>query len=147
MQVRRLDHLAITVADTARSLAFYVDLLGLEQVEQHELPSSSIDTVFGLSGASGRSTRLCAPGTREILIDIMEMDSPIPGSVAPLGALGGCHFALTVDDLATVVTDLRGKGVVFLSDPVTFHLTDGSVTVCFLRDPDGNYVELMQIDG
>jgi len=146
MKVTKLDHLAITVADTARSLEFYVGLLGLEQVEQHDLPSESIDTVFGLSGASGRSTRLCAPGTREILIDIMEMYSPIPGDVAPLGSLGGCHFALTVDDVFAATAELRAKGVPFLSDPVTFHVTGGSVTVCFLRDPDGNFVELMQID-
>jgi len=59
--------------------------------------------------------------------------------------MGSTHMAFTVDDLDSVVAELRDNGVSFISDPVTFHLTEGSVTVCFMRDPDGNYVELEEV--
>ena len=148
MQVRALNHIAVTVSDTQRSLDFYVGKLGLIQVEQHHLPMSSIDTVFGLTGASGTSTRLQVPGQPEILIDIMELSGAEGGtSVQPLGSIGSTHMAFTVEDLESVVAELRAKGVGFVSDPVTFHLTDGSATVCFMRDPDGNYVELEEVHG
>lgn len=146
MQVRALNHIAVTVTDTQRSLDFYVGKLGLVQVEQHHLPMSSIDTVFGLTGASGTSTRLQVPGQPGILIDIMELQGAKDGtSVQPLGSIGSTHMAFTVDRLDDVVAELRAKGVDFISDPVTFHLTEGSVTVCFMRDPDGNYVELEEV--
>ena len=146
MQVRALNHIAVTVADTQRSLDFYVGKLGLVQVEQHHLPMSSIDTVFGLTGASGTSTRLQVPGQPDILIDIMELAGAKEGtSVQPLGSIGSTHMAFTVDNLDDVVAELRAKGVSFISDPVTFHLTEGSVTVCFMHDPDGNYVELEEV--
>lgn len=146
MQVRALNHIAVTVTDTQRSLDFYVGKLGLIQVEQHTLPMSSIDMVFGLTGASGTSTRLQVPGQPEILIDIMELAGAQEGTaVQPLGSLGSTHMAFTVDRLDEVVAELKAKGVSFISDPVTFQLTEGSVTVCFMRDPDGNYVELEEV--
>lgn len=146
MQVRALNHIAVTVTDTQRSLDFYVGALGLVQVEQHHLPMSSIDTVFGLTGASGTSTRLQVPGQPEILIDIMELTGAQDGTaVQPLGSLGSTHMAFTVDDLASTVAELKAQGVPFVSDPVTFTLTEGSVTVVFLRDPDGNHIELEQV--
>jgi glyoxylase I family protein len=146
MQVRALNHIAVTVSDTQRSLDFYVGMLGLVQVEQHHLPMSSIDTVFGLTGASGTSTRLQVPGQPDILIDIMELSGAQEGTaVQPLGSMGSTHMAFTVDNLDEVVAELKAKGVSFISDPVTFHLTDGSVTVVFMRDPDGNHVELEEV--
>ena len=144
MQVRVLNHIAVTVSDTQRSLDFYVGKLGLVQVEQHQLPKSSIDAVFGLTGASGTSTRLQVPGQPDILIDIMEILGAEAGTVVqPLGSIGSTHMAFTVDNLDEAVAELKAKGVSFISEPVTFHLTEGSVTVCFMHDPDGNYEELI----
>ena len=146
MQVRVLNHIAVTVSDTQRSLDFYVVKLGLVQVEQHQLPKSSIDAVFGLTGASGTSTRLQVPGQPDILIDIMEILGAEAGTVVqPLGSIGSTHMAFTVDNLDEAVAELKAKGVSFISEPVTFHLTEGSVTVCFMHDPDGNYVELEEV--
>jgi len=62
MRTKALDHIAVTVGNTARSLDFYVGKLGFVQVEQHQLTESSISPVFGLTGASGQSTRLIAHG-------------------------------------------------------------------------------------
>ena len=45
--------------------------------------------------------------------------------------------------LADAYERLKAEGVEFVSDPVTFELTEGSVTVVFTHDPDGNVVELV----
>ena len=60
----------------------------------------------------------------------------------PVGGLD--HIAITVTDLPGFCDELAGKGVEFISEPVTFKLEHGSVTVVFLRDPDGNFVELVE---
>ena len=40
--VNILDHISVTVSDMDRSLAFYCDLLGLEEVERHRLEGVTI---------------------------------------------------------------------------------------------------------
>ena len=51
---------------------------------------------------------------------------------------------MVVDDLPAAVEELQNDGVEFISGPVNFELTEGSVSVCFCYDPDGNLVELME---
>lgn len=144
MVAKGLNHIAVTVSDTERSLRFYCDLLGLTKVEQHPLEGEKIDRAMGLSGARAQSTRLAATGTPEILIDLMEFFAPATAKcVPPSGAVGSTHFCLAVEGLAEVYERLKEEGVEFVSDPVTFELTDGTVTVVFTHDPDGNVVELV----
>jgi catechol 2,3-dioxygenase-like lactoylglutathione lyase family enzyme len=146
MVAKALDHIAITVSDTERSLQFYRDALGLEQVEQHQLDGAKIEKALGVAGANAQSTRMAAKGTPSILIDLMEFRTPAKEPVlAPTGAVGSTHFALAVENLSEVYERLRGQGVEFVSEPVTFDLTEGSVTVVFTRDPDGNVVELVDL--
>jgi catechol 2,3-dioxygenase-like lactoylglutathione lyase family enzyme len=146
MVAKALDHISITVSDTERASRFYCDLLGLEQVEQHQLDGAKIEKALGVVGANAQSTRLAAKGTPSILIDLMEYRTPVQEpSLAPTGAVGSTHFCLAVDDLAGVYEQLLAKGVRFVSEPVTFELTEGSVTVVFTHDPDGNVVELVDV--
>lgn len=72
---------------------------------------SSIDTVFGLMGAPGTSTRLQVPGHPEILMDIIELSGSQDGkSVQPLGSIESTHMAFTIEDLEPVVAELRQTG-------------------------------------
>ena len=145
MKGKAVDHLAVTVSDTEKSLDFYVGKLGLRQVEQHQLEGEKCDEAGGTDGARAQSTRLAAPDTPHILLDLLEFFEP-PGNkhITPMGSIGSCHFALTVEDLPASVDALRAQGVEFISGPVNFELTEGSVSVCFCYDPDGNLVELME---
>lgn len=145
IKARKFDHVAVTVSDTEASLAFYVGQLGLEQVEQHQLEGDKVDEANGLQGARAQSTRLIAPDSPTVLIDLLEYwDHDAEDHITPHGSVGSCHFALVVDNLPEAVADLQGKGVPFISGPVNFELTEGSVSVCFCEDPDGNLVELME---
>jgi catechol 2,3-dioxygenase-like lactoylglutathione lyase family enzyme len=140
-----LDHIALTVSDTQRSLDFYCGLLGLQKVEQHQLAGEDIDKANGIKAGRAQSTRLAAPATPTILIDLLEyFELPKDSAVAQIGHVGATHFCLSVSDLDSFCDELRGKGVEFISEPVNFKLEHGSVTVVFLRDPDGNFVELVE---
>lgn len=146
MLAKGLDHIAITVSDTERSKEFYCGLLGLEQVEQHQLDGAKIEQALGVVGARAQSTRLAAKGTPTILIDLMEFKTPVQEPhLAPTGAVGSTHFCLAVDGLSEAFARLQADGVEFVSEPVTFELTEGSVTVVFTHDPDGNVVELVDV--
>ena len=145
MKVKAFDHVAVTVSDTQKALEFYVGKLGLKQVEQHQLEGDKVDLACGMSNSSAQSTRLAAPDTPDLLIDLLEYSQPrLDPMQPPMGRVGSCHFALVVDDLPKAVEELQSKGVEFISGPVNFELTEGSVSVCFCSDPDGNHVELME---
>ena len=95
MKVTTFDHVAVTVSDTERALEFYVGKLGLRLVENHQLEGDKVDEANGLRNARAQSTRLAAPDSPDILIDLLEYYAP-PGEtyITPMGSVGSCHFAL-----------------------------------------------------
>ncbi len=64
-----LVHIAVTVSDMDRSLAFYRDLLGLQQVETPLLEGDTISKMAGKPGVVMKVVRLAAPESPAILLD------------------------------------------------------------------------------
>jgi catechol 2,3-dioxygenase-like lactoylglutathione lyase family enzyme len=115
--LQRLDHVSINVADRARSIAWYRDVLGLEQRNE---PSDDAEPVFmGEFGAC-------------IALFQAEVVSPerLPESS------GLRHVALTVDDLDQAQEHLRAQDVDFRFED------HGNAHSVYFRDPDGNVIEL-----
>ena len=144
--VNILDHIAVTVSDLERSLAFYRDLLGLKELERHRLEGQTISQMAGKPAVVMQVVRLAAPDTPQVLIDLQQYLTPAGGvSNAQLGDVAHAHFCFGVPDLAAAYRELRAKGVEFVSEPVSFDLGWGIVHVVFFKDPDGFTLELMQI--
>jgi len=53
------------------------------------------------------------------------------------------HFGLTVRDLDAFSAELKSKGVVFAKEPTTAR---PGVKTCFIRGPEGIWIELLQRD-
>lgn len=144
--VKSLDHISVTVSDMDRSLAFYRDLLGLQEVERHRLEGETISTMAGKPNVVMQVVRLAAPDTPNILLDLQQYLSP-EGKVsnAKLGDVGHAHFCFGVRNLDEAYTELSGKGVEFISKPVQFDLGWAVLDVVFLKDPDGFVLELVGV--
>ena len=144
--VNILDHVAVTVSDMDRSLAFYCDLLGLKEVERHHLEGETISKMAGKPDVIMEVVRLEAPETPGVLLDLQQYVAP-EGKVsdAQLGDVAQSHFCFGVPDVWAAYKDLSGKGVEFVSEPVSFDLEWGIVYVVFFKDPDGFILELMQV--
>ena len=67
--VTRLDHLAVTVSDMDRSLAFYCGLLGMEKDGEHDLQGRAISKMTGKQQVIMKVVRLIC---RAIRHDILE---------------------------------------------------------------------------
>jgi catechol 2,3-dioxygenase-like lactoylglutathione lyase family enzyme len=143
--VKTLDHVSLTVSDLERSLGFYRDLLGMEEVENHRLEGEGISAMAGKPGVVLEVVRLAWPQTTDILLDLQRYVAP-PGGVsdAQLGDVGHSHICFGVDDILGACRELRANGVELVSDPVEFQLSSGVLRVVFLKDPDGNVLELVQ---
>lgn len=147
--VKALDHIAVTVSDMERSLKFYRDLLGFKEVERHRLEGEGISSMAGKPGVILQVVRLKPPEGAAILLDLQQYIQPKGDtSNAQLGMSNHSHFCFGVKDLRATYEDLKGRGVEFVSAPVTFDLGEewdyGAMRVVFLKDPDGFILEFVE---
>ena len=115
MQPRAVHHVSVNVSDPARSIAFYTDVLG--GTVRDDRPD------FGIGGA---------------WIDLGATQVHLIEAVVPPNL--GQHFAILVDDVDSVVRELRSKGLEVEDARVV-----GPDRQTFVDDPDGNAIELHQI--
>jgi catechol 2,3-dioxygenase-like lactoylglutathione lyase family enzyme len=117
-----MDHIVLVVADVERSVAWYRDVLGLEALRLGEwrrgevfFPSVRVKegTIFDL-----------VVGTR---------DPSVRGNVD--------HFCVVVESVDLGELGARGSFDV-VEGPVTRWGARGDATSLYVRDPDGNVVEL-----
>ncbi|MAT65354.1 MAG: glyoxalase [Gammaproteobacteria bacterium] len=124
MTTTQLHHVSVIVADTARALEFYRDLLGLAvNPDRPDLgyPGAWLDV-----GAAQ--------------IHLLELPNPDPVTDRPAHGGRDRHLALAVNDLEGVLARLEAAGV------AVSHSRSGRAAA-FCRDPDGNAVELIAQPG
>jgi glyoxylase I family protein len=123
-RVLGLHHVSFVVRDTARSLAFYRDLLGLE-----------VDPGRPDLGYPGAWLRC---GDQQIhLLELPNVD-PVEGRPAHVGR--DRHAAFRVEDIDAFERLLNDAGV-------SFTRSRSGRRAIFCRDPDGNGLELIQNPG
>jgi len=137
-----IDHTAIVVSDTDKSLAFYHDLLGLRiagESENYGVEQEHLNQVFG---ARLRITGLRAahgPG-----IEFLEYVTPPGGRPLPADAKANdlifWNTHLVVDDLPRLDATLHTSGAQFVSKPPENPRSQ------IVRDPDGHALELDSAD-
>jgi catechol 2,3-dioxygenase-like lactoylglutathione lyase family enzyme len=128
----RLDHAALIVSDTEAARAFYVGVLGLE-----EIPRPATFTFPGLWVAIGdRQLHLIGEAERG------RTRATHPGYRSEELATGyASHFALEVDDLEAFLAGVKERGAAVVGGP---RPRGDGVLQAYVTDPDGNVVELMQ---
>ena len=144
-------HVSFTVSDLERSLAFYVGELGLELVHRQRQADGYTRELVGFPDAELEVAMLTAPGARTgpsgHLLELVEYRRPAGARPAlATNDVGVAHLAFVVAaDLAALHARLAAAGTPFTSPPVqiTAGRNQGGWT-CYLRDPDGIPLELVQ---
>jgi catechol 2,3-dioxygenase-like lactoylglutathione lyase family enzyme len=141
--VKAIRHAGIVVTDMERSVRFYGDLLGLKVVKDFWEKGEYIDSITGLEGVYLHMVKLTAKDGS--MIELLQYKShPCPsGSERRLCDIGCTHVAFTVDDIKLQYSRLKEQGVEFLSVPSVS--PDGYAKVAFCRDPDGFFIELVEV--
>ena len=149
MAIRAISHVVIGVRDMDRALRFYRDALGLR------VKLDTIEELPGFEGSEPRKRRAAYLGWSEgphesfVVLD-QPLDVAATGQPARLFQTGIHHFSFWVTDIDAIVARLRGAGLEVLFDPGAGDTIaygeppGGKVLSTFVRDPDGNYVQLDQ---
>jgi methylmalonyl-CoA epimerase len=102
--IRRLDHIAIAVADIEGAIRRFSEDLGVPLSGREDVPTESTSTAF-----------LPIEGTRIELVHPMAGGGPIAKYLEKRGP-GLHHLCFETDALDADIERLRAKGYVFLSD-------------------------------
>lgn len=116
-----LNHCAMIVADLERSLRFYQELLGLEP-----------DPTRPDLGYPGAWFRL-----GEQQLHLMQLPNPDPIDRRPEHGGRDRHIAFWVEQLQPIEAELARQGIPFTK-------SRSGRAALFLRDPDGNALELVE---
>lgn len=140
-------HTGFQVADLERSLTFYRDLLGLEQIWRRVVTDEYIARLVGYPGLELHQALLRIPGTDHCLelLDYRNVErTPVDTRTANPGT---AHICLVVEGLAALWDRLLDAGVAFVSPPVvpTIGPNRGRL-VAYMCDWDGIRVELLQLE-
>jgi catechol 2,3-dioxygenase-like lactoylglutathione lyase family enzyme len=125
MELRAPDYVVLIVADLDRSLAFYVDRLGLT-LNHRSGPYAQL--------ATGR-TRLSLY-QREAMAETLGVSLRAPDADAP-----GFEIGFKVADVDAAHAELADAGVPSVVAPTT---RPWGQRTAYLRDPDGHLIELAQ---
>ncbi len=122
--VKKLLHTRYRVADLEKTVSFYKDVLGLDEVRRH---------------TSGRGSQLVffkAPGSDE-LIEICKYDESGPVIVGP----DLTHLAFEVENLDEFAKAASAKGYPLSDGP---HKGSDGSAIAFIDAPEGYEIELIQ---
>jgi len=124
-KVKKLLHTRYRVDDLERTVKFYRDVLGLEEVRRHKSPRGS-ELVF-----------LKAPGSEE-LIELCSYPASGPVQVQP----DLTHIAFEVASLEEFGRHLAQLGLKYSDGP---HLSADGGGIAFVDAPEGYEIELIQM--
>jgi catechol 2,3-dioxygenase-like lactoylglutathione lyase family enzyme len=125
MIAKRAHHVSFAVADLERSREFYEGVLGLAPIPRPEL---------GIPGAWY--------GAGNVELHLIAAPAGLePGRRAERISPLANHTAFAIDDYAATLAHLRGRGIEVLE------LRPGIGPQLWIRDPDGNVIELVEAPG
>ena len=139
-----MNHTGFVVSDLDRSVEFYRDGLGLELDRSRESSSPGLSSIVGYDDAHIRVALLT--GTDGHVLELIQYVNPA-GTMRDAdqqyerSLSGATHLAFLVDDIEGVFQRLLAAGGTQLNPPVE---TRPGVQACYIQDPDGNWIELVE---
>ena len=138
-------HFGICVSDLDRSLRFYCEGLGFEQVASHQV-GSEFGALMEVEGVQLESRMLTRDGITLELLGFVSPTATGDGTRRPMNQLGLTHLSLRVDDVEAVAATVeKFGGSVVRGTRITFDLGEVSLDFLYCTDPDGVRIELMDL--
>jgi lactoylglutathione lyase len=118
-------HTCLNVTDLDRSIGFYTNEVGLKFISRREVKQNNAEIAF-LKDNEGGALELTHWRDKKALAEGDNFD----------------HIAFETDDINAKIAELRAHGVTIAMEPFSLH--GSSSRIAFVKDPDGNWLELIQ---
>ena len=142
--LKGIHHTEITVKDLDEAVKFYTEKFGLKLVNKITQKVAGDEKGHGLEGSA---MKIAILETGKGALELIEYTNrkgerckAVPWNT------GQMHVAFQVSDIQKMYEDLRNeKGVKFFSPPISYKTEGINVIWCYLRDPNGAQIELIQV--
>ncbi|EHA6363650.1 VOC family protein [Salmonella enterica] len=124
MIIDRIDHLVLTVSDISTTIRFYEEVLGFSAVTFKQNRKALIF------------------GAQKINLHQQEMEFEPKASRPTPGSADLCFITLT--PINDVVSEILQAGISIVEGPVERTGATGEIMSIYIRDPDGNLIEISQ---
>jgi len=121
----RILHTCLNVSNIDRSIEFYTKQIGLQFISRREVKQNNAEIAF-LQDKDGAAIELTYWRDKKELKEGDNFD----------------HIAFRVSNIDSAIKDLRDHGVTIAMEP--FSLQGSSNKIAFIKDPDGNWLELIE---
>jgi catechol 2,3-dioxygenase-like lactoylglutathione lyase family enzyme len=122
MQISHLDHLVLTVANLETTIDFYTRVLGMSVV------------------TFGQNRKALVYGSQKINLHELGNEFEPKAMRVKAGSADLCFIAVT--PLLQVIEHLQAQQVEILEGPVERTGAVGKILSVYIRDPDGNLIEI-----
>ena len=129
--IKSIDHIVLTARDTDKTIQFYIDVLGM-----------TLDRFMPADGSPERFA-LCF-GTQKI--NLHQASSPyVPHAQNPVsGAVDICFLSdVSVEEWRKIFTE---NSIQIEAGPIAKTGATGPLRSLYVRDPDGNLIEISNLD-
>lgn len=142
--ITRMNHTGFVVADLEKSVDFYTNVVGLELVTRRERDGAPISQVLNYPDTHIKAALLGLEGEEGHILELIEYINPesSPRPTEERAVLGASHLAFNVTDMQDAFSRLLAAGAKELNPPI--EVSPGRV-VCYLQDPDSNWIELLDV--
>lgn len=140
-----MNHTGFVVRDLECSVDFYTNTVGLQLVKRRERKGAPISHMLAYDGAQIKAAFLGFDDEGGHVLELIEYVNPDSSErpTSERAVLGASHLAFNVTDINGTFDRMIAAGAIKLAAPI--ELAPGRVG-CYLQDPDGNWVELLQLD-
>lgn len=145
MALKRLDNVAIVVADLDAAVAFFTEL-GMELEGRASIEGHEAAQLVGFDELRSEIAMMRMPdGQGRIELTTYHIPAAVEASpaVLPPNTLGLHRVMFEVDDIDGMVARLRARGAETIGE---MHYED-SYRLCYLRGPDGIILALAEAQG
>ncbi|HXX73294.1 MAG TPA: VOC family protein [Candidatus Acidoferrales bacterium] len=118
-------HTCLNVTNLDRSIEFYTKQIGLKFVSRREVKQNNAEIAF-LQDENNGALELTYWRDKKSLVEGDNFD----------------HIAFQTDNIDARIKQLRANGVTIAMEP--FSLDGSTSKIAFVKDPDGNWLELIQ---
>ncbi|AZA74712.1 VOC family protein [Chryseobacterium indoltheticum] len=122
MQIKNIDHLVLTVADTDKTIDFYTNILGFEVV------------------TFGNNRKALTFGNQKINLHQKEKEFEPKAEHPTTGSADLCFISET--DIDDVLEELKHKNIEIIEGVVERTGAIGKIKSVYFRDPDLNLIEI-----
>ncbi len=135
MNVKRIDHVGIAIADIDAARKLYEDVLGLKLTRQETVTEQGVNTHFYPIG-----------DVKLELLESITPDGPIARFIEKRGA-GMQHLAVEVDDIESAISELKEKGIRMIDETPRNGVENSRIAFVHPKDTHGVLLELVEFPG